>query len=74
MLGHEWEVILALAAALQTLTGGIIKYLLKQIDLRDSRIERLNEAAVKTNELNQQLAALYVTEQRIRSEGGKSPQ
>lgn len=69
MANHEWEVILALATALQALTLGVIRYLLKLVDIRDARIEKMTEAATATNLLNEQLATLYVAEQKARAKG-----
>lgn len=70
MAGHEWEVILALAGALQALTVGIIRYLLKEVEKRDQRIEKMTESALAQNKLNEQMAQLYVAQEQQRRSGG----
>jgi len=56
MENHSWEVILALAGVVQALTGGIIKYLLSQIDKRDLTIRDLTAAQTASNLTNAKLA------------------
>jgi hypothetical protein len=67
---HSWSAIIVLAGALQTLTVGIIRYLLKQIDLRDERILSMVEANAKTNTLNEKIVGLYVEDQQERRRVG----
>jgi hypothetical protein len=67
---HSWQAIITLAGTLQVLTGGIIKYLLRQIDLRDKRIDAMTEANAKTNTLNEKIVGLYVEDQQERRKVG----
>lgn len=61
MEAHTWEVIVGLATALQGLTAGIIRYLLREIDKRDAIIAKSNEAVAQTNKANAEMAALVPT-------------
>jgi hypothetical protein len=45
-------------------------YLLKQIDLRDKRIDAMTEANAKTNTLNEKIVGLYVEDQQERRRVG----
>jgi hypothetical protein len=62
MAGYESQLIMFLMTSLSALLGGIIRYLLKQIEIRDSRIASLTESSAATNKINEQLAALYLAQ------------
>lgn len=56
--GHAWETILALAAALQALTLGVLRYLTKQIDRRDRQLRDANDALIESAHANARIASL----------------
>jgi len=43
MDNHSWEIIMALAAALQAMTVGVIRYLLNQLEIAHQNINEMNK-------------------------------
>lgn len=58
-----------LMTSLSALLGGIIRYLLGQIEKRDDRIEALTNSQAATNKINEQLASLYLAQ--LQQQSGK---
>lgn len=58
---HDWQIIVALAVALNALAAGVIRYLLQQLD-------RLTKASEKMNDQNATLASLWVAAQKDKAD------
>ena len=65
MEGHDWEIVVALAGTIVTLSGGIIKYLLRQLEDVSSALKQMNESNM---ELAKMVPALMLEVDTLRKQ------
>ena len=71
MEGQLIAAIVALLVVISTGGTGVVRYLLKQIEQRDARIDHLTATLNTSNDLNAKLAGMWVAQEQAR--GGKAP-